>query len=305
LTERAPTILCAGIAVQDIVMRVSQFPAPGAKVQASDFIVTGGGCAANAAVAAVRLGARAAFAGPLGGRSDAVSERILSDLAAEGVDCNGVVRVEGATASVSLILIDAVGEKAIATRRGAGLAGVLPTDAGKIVAEADAVLIDNRFPDFVAAVARPAAARGIPLVIDLDLATRPDDPLLGLGTHVVASAEALRATTKRADLGAGLHIIAEYVAGFIAVTDGANGVFWLEDGTLRHMPAFPVEAVDTLGAGDAFHAAFTVRLAVGFDVIDALRFACAGGALKCTRFGGGAAAPRRAEVDAFLEAHSG
>jgi sugar/nucleoside kinase (ribokinase family) len=303
LTERAPNILCAGIAVQDIVMRVAHFPAPGAKVQASDFIVTGGGCAANAALAAVRLGAHAAFAGPLGGPNDAVSERIIADLAADGVDCSGVVRVEDATPSVSLILIDAAGEKTIATRRGAGLAGVLPQDADKLIAGADAVLIDNRFPDFVAAVGRTAKGRGIPLVIDLDLATEPDDPLLKLATHIVASAEALRGTTKRDDLGAGLQRLAEHATGFLAVTNGPNGVFWLEGATLRHLPAFKVEAIDSLGAGDAFHAAFTIGLAEKRNLSDVLRFASASGALKCTRFGGGAAAPHRAEVDALLKSH--
>ena len=84
--KNVPKILCAGIAVQDIVMRVQNFPEPGAKVTASEFIITGGGCAANAALAVARLNGRAAFAGPLGGANDAVSERILVDLAAEGVD---------------------------------------------------------------------------------------------------------------------------------------------------------------------------------------------------------------------------
>ena len=59
MTERAgktPSILCAGIAVQDIVMRVDEFPDAGSKVQASDFIITGGGRAGNAAVAVARLG---------------------------------------------------------------------------------------------------------------------------------------------------------------------------------------------------------------------------------------------------------
>src|SRR4051812_36362133 len=91
-TDSSPKILCAGIAVQDIVMRVENFPPLGAKVAASEFIITGGGCAANAALAVARLNGRAAFAGPLGGNNDTVSERILADLAAEGVDCSGVAR---------------------------------------------------------------------------------------------------------------------------------------------------------------------------------------------------------------------
>ena len=282
-------------------MRVQDFPPPGAKVAASDFIITGGGCAANAALAVARLGGRAAFAGPLGGANDAVSERILTDLTAEGVDCSGVVRVEGGTASVSLILIDAAGEKSIATRRGVGLGQTLPADADRLVADVDAVLVDNRFPDFVAAVCRAARARNIPVVIDLDLATKPDDALLKLGTHVIASTEALRATTQQSEPSAALKVLAANVPGFVAVTDGPNGVYWLDNGALRHMPAFAVTAIDSLAAGDTFHAGFTLALVEGRDVVAALRFGSAASALKCTHFGGAAGSPRRAEVDDFLK----
>jgi sulfofructose kinase len=301
LTSHPRTLLCAGIAVQDIVMRVQDFPPPGAKVAASDFIITGGGCAANAALAVARLGGRAAFAGPLGGANDAVSERILADLTAEGVDCSGIVRVEGGTASVSLILIDAAGEKLIATRRGVGLGQTLPANGDTLVGDVDAVLVDNRFPDFVAAVCRAARARKIPVVIDLDLATKPDDALLKLGTHVIASTEALRATTGLGEPAAALKRLAENVSGFVGVTDGPKGVYWLDNGALRHMPAFAVTAIDSLAAGDTFHAGFTLALAEGRDVVAALRFGSAAAALKCTHFGGAAGSPRRAEVDDFLK----
>jgi sulfofructose kinase len=294
-------VLCAGIAVQDIVMRVENFPAPGSKVAASEFIITGGGCAANAAVAIARLGGRAAFAGPLGGGDDQVSNRIVTDLSAEGIDCSGAVRIDGGTASVSLILLDAQGEKAIATRRGVKLGNVLPVDAARLVADVDAVLVDNRFPDFVTAVCRAAHARKIPIVIDLDQATKPDDPLLKLGTHVVSSAEALHGTTGVSDYGAGLQRLTKHVSGFLAITDGPNGVCWLERGTLRHMPAFKVKAIDSLGAGDAFHGAFTLALAEGRKLEDAMRFASATAALKCTHFGGASGAPKRAEVEEFLK----
>lgn len=281
-------------------MRVESFPAPGMKVSASEFIVTGGGCAANAAVTIARLGGRTAFAGPLGGADDEVSNRIVADLQAEGIDCGGVVRVEGATPSVSLILLDAAGEKTIATRRGARLGDALPADAAKLVVDADAVLVDNRFPEFVTAVCAAARARNIPVVIDLDLTTRPDDPLLRLGTHVISSADALRSTTGLDDYGAGLQRLAEHVEGFLAITDGPNGVYWRDGNALRHMPAFKVTAIDSLGAGDAFHGGFTLALAEGRPLAETMRFACAAGALKCTHFGGGAGAAPRAEVEEFL-----
>ena len=284
-------------------MRVQNFPAPGSKVPASEFVITGGGCAANAAVTIARLNGRVAFAGPLGGASDPISERIVADLTAEGIDCSGAVRVDGGTASVSLILLDAQGEKTIATRRGVNLGHVLPADAGRLVADADAVLVDNRFPEFVTAVCQAARRRQIPVVIDLDQATRVDDPLFALGTHVISSAEALHGITGLAEHGAALKRLAEYVGGFLAVTDGPNGITWLDAGHVRHMPAFAVQAIDSLGAGDAFHGAFTLALAEGRDLEAAMRFAGAVAALKCTKFGGASGAPYRAEVEEFLKGH--
>jgi len=281
-------------------MHVVQFPAPGSKVSGSDFLITGGGCAANAALAVARLGGRAAFAGPLGEASDAVSSRVVADLESAGIDCRGVVRVPGATASVSMILIDATGEKSIATRRGHGLNDGRPADAAALVADADVVLIDNRYPEFQLPIAHAARARGVPLVIDVDRATTPDDSLLALGTHVIASSDALAATTGAHDPAAGLAQLAAHAHGFLAVTGGVQGLWWREGERLRHMPAFPVTAVDTLGAGDVFHGGFALALAETGDVVAALRFAAAVAALKCTHFGGGGGAPTRADVDALL-----
>ncbi|HME29455.1 MAG TPA: PfkB family carbohydrate kinase [Pseudolabrys sp.] len=304
MTERAPKkpkILCAGIAVQDIVMRVQSFPVPGTKVAASDFIITGGGCAANAAVTIARLNGRVAFAGPLGGANDAVSNQILFDLEKEGVDCTGVTRVDDGTASVSLILLDATGEKTIATRRGVKLGDVSPNDPVNLTADADAILVDNRFPHFATEVCRAAQARKILIVIDLDQATKMEDPLLAFGTHVVASAEALFAMTGSKDYKGALKGLAEHLAGFVAITDGPKGVYWLEGAELRHLPAFKVKAIDSLGAGDAFHGGFTLALAEGRPLPEILRFASATAALKCTKFGGASGTPTRAEVEAFLK----
>jgi len=80
-------------------------------------------------------------------------------------------------------------------------------------------------------------------------------------------------------------------------------VYWLDQGKVRHMPAFKVKAVDTLGAGDTFHGAFTFRLIQRGDVVEAMRFASAAAAIKCTRFGGLTGAASLAEVEAFLASH--
>jgi sulfofructose kinase len=84
--ENHPRILCAGGAVQDIIMRVDKFPDAGTKVQASEFLITSGGQAGNAAVAVARLGGRVSFAGPLGAKDDEIAGRILDSLTHEKID---------------------------------------------------------------------------------------------------------------------------------------------------------------------------------------------------------------------------
>ena len=117
--SRAPKILCTGITVLDEVFQVEKFPEPDGKVQAKGFFVVNGGCAANAAVAIARLGARAALAGPLGGPpgEDGNGDRVLAALAREGVDTTGCERIAGLATALSAIFIDAHGDRMIVTYR--------------------------------------------------------------------------------------------------------------------------------------------------------------------------------------------
>jgi sugar/nucleoside kinase (ribokinase family) len=293
-------VLCAGGAVQDIVMRVAAFPKAGHKVQASDYVVTIGGQSGNAAVAIARLGAEALYAGTMGAPDDPVASEIVAALEKEGVDCSGTVRVPGAKSSVSLIMLDAEGEKMIATRRDSGLNDAELPNIATLVQRADAVLADNRYPLFAVPVCKAAKSRDIPRVLDFDKPTRFDDELLRLSTHVVASADAAREATGEHDLTAVLHKMGKHLDCFLAVTDGPAGYYWLDGGEVRHAKAFKVDVVDTLGAGDVFHGAFTLRLAETNDEVEAMRFASAAAAIKCTRFGGTTGAATREEVETFL-----
>ena len=298
----APSILCAGIIVLDEVFQVERFPEPDGKTQAHDFFMVSGGCAANAAVAIARLGGRAALAGPLGGPrgDDPNGDRVLDALAREHVDCSACVRLAGIASPLSAIFIDATGERMIVTYRDRRIADASPGDPARLVASADAMLADNRYPDFVRPILQAARARGIPAVLDADRPTGLDEDLFGIASHVVLSGECLRATTRHDDLAEGLAAVAGVTQAFLAVTDGPRDILWLDGGKLRRSPAFVVKAVDTLGAGDAFHGGFTLALAEGRDIAAALRFAAATAAIKCTRIGGSAGAPTRAEVEALL-----
>jgi len=301
----APTILCAGMAVLDEVFRVDRFPAANSKAQAGEFASVFGGCAANAAVAITRLGGRAQLAAALGDSADDVGERILKVLAREGVACPGIVRVAGATSTVSSILVDAAGDRIIVSHCDERLFAAVPTDPAGLVAHIDAVLADNWLPDLVAPICEVARARGIPVIIDGDGPMPDASVLIRLATHLVFSAEGLRATTGIDDLAAALCHIGARTHAFLAVTDGANDILWLDGDVLARMPVFAVAAQDTLAAGDVFHGAFALAVAEGMREGAALRFAAAAAAVKCTRFGGGAGAPNRAEVEALLQSDDG
>src|SRR5207253_4821537 len=119
--------------------------------------------------------------------------------------------------------------------------------------------------------------------------------------HLVFSSEPLRETAGCDDEGEALKRIARLTPSFLAGTRGPRGTIWLDErGELQETPAFPVHTVDTLGAGDVFHGALALAITEKQERGQALRFASAAAALKCTRFGGAFAAPQRAEVDELL-----
>ena len=297
-------ILCAGIAAVDEVFRVRAVPMPDTKVAASEFITVSGGCAASGALAIARLGGKAYFAGPLGGPagSDEIGDQLVDGLQRDGVECIGCVRVSGARTTVSVILVDDRGDRTIATFRDHRLDEATVEDPDWLVSAADAVLVDNCFPNFAVPICRAAMARRIPVVVDADHPADDRQPLFTTATHVIFSADCLRATSRVDDLAAGLAHMGKLTDAFLAVTNGPGPVLWHggDCAMIRKMPVFAINAVDTLGAGDVFHGAFVLAFVEGLSAESALRFAAAAAGLKCLRFGGSSKAPRRAEVEALL-----
>ena len=303
-TQAVPRVLCAGILVLDEVFRVAALPRPDTKVEAEDFFVVNGGCAANAAVAVARLGGRAMLASPLGGPAgkDDNGDRVLAALAREGVDTSACQRVDGLSTALSAIFVDARGDRTIVTYRDRRIAEVAPKDPKAAAATADIVLADNRYPSFVRPICEAARRRSLRVVLDADKKTHVDDPLFRIASHVIFSAECLAATTGRSDLAEGLKMIAPRTDAFLAVSNGPNDILFLADGSIRRVPVFAIRAVDTLGAGDALHGGFALALAEGLNEAAALRFGAAVAGLKCSRIGGAGGMPTRAEVEALLAA---
>lgn len=301
LSRIAPRILCIGIPVRDLTFRVVSVPERGSKANATHLAEICGGNALNAAIAMARLGGRAAFAGPMGDARERSSSFILERLAAEDIDIRHIVRMPGAATPVSAIIIDATGERTLTIYRDPALWGVKLPDADELLADCQAVLVESRCGTFCIDLCAEARRRGIPVIVGVDRAMALTDGLLTAASHLLFASEQVQETAGIADDGEALKRLAGLTPAFLAATRGPRGTIWLnEAGTLEETPAFPVEAVDTLGAGDVFHGAFTLRLAERGGVREALRFAAAAAALKCTRHGGGPAAPQRIEVEGLL-----
>lgn len=282
-------VLCVGSTVLDAVFRLDDLPTRPEKVRAREGRLVGGGCAATAAVAVARLGGEAWLAGRIG--EDEVGRMILAGLEAEGVNCTLLRRTPGARSGFSAVLVDGAGERLVIGARGEGL-----DDSPDLIARAppvDAILADTRWPAGGRVALALARERGIPGVLDAEAPI--DAELLALASHVAFSRQGLDSVSEGEPAAA---LAALGLPGWSAVTDGAAGVF-LSDGT--RIPAPEVAVVDTLGAGDVWHGAFALRLAEGADETEAVRFANAAAALKCTRFGGRAGCPDRAETDRFLK----
>lgn len=298
-------IICIGNTTLDKVWPVHNLPVPGGKCRASDYFEVGGGMAANAAVTIARLGGSVAYWGRAG--DDNAGHTMKNEMRSYGVDVSHFRLFSGARSSTAAVLVANDGERTIVNFRGAGL----PDDPGWLplerVAEVGAVLADIRWIEGACAVFTQARRVGVPTVLDAEIAQPPAfSATLPLVDHAIFSEAGLcsflgkDALSTEAERVEGLQRVRESGCRVAALTRGSEGVFWVDDNGVHHQTAFAVEVVDTTGAGDVFHGAYTLALAEARPVPEAMRFASAVAALKCRYPGGRAGIPSRAEALAFL-----
>lgn len=299
----AKRLIMVGHAALDRVYRIEAFPPEPTKVRAIEAIETGGGMAANAAVAAARLGARVELWSRVG--DDNAGITIKAGLKAERVDVRYVETFEDARSSTSAVIVDDKGERLVVGMRDTAIPSSTAWLPLGRVAEADAVLADLRWLEATRVVFSEARRTGVMTVLDADLGAREALPeLLKLTDYVIFSRAAMRDYVKGADEGTALAQVLKAGPRYAGVTLGAEGYMWREAGEgagePEHIAGFAVDAVDTTGAGDAFHGAFTLSLAQGHGVGECARRACAAAAMKCTRLGSRAGLPTETELMAFL-----
>ena len=267
-----PRIVVVGSVNLDLVVQIERLPEPGETVGGGTFSRVPGGKGANQAVACARLGAAVTMIGAVG--HDAQADEALAGLRAAGVELQ--LTESDAATGVALIQVDAGGETTIAVAPGANA-----TLGAVELPPHDAVLCQLEVPDQAVLSAWEKctglfclnAAPARPLALDADL--------------TVVNRHELETLVRR--------------DGRIALTLGAEGAVLLDDGEeiARAAPP-PVEAVDGTAAGDAFTACLLVSLLEERPHEEALRRACAAGALAASRFGAQPSLPTVAEVDAIV-----
>jgi ribokinase len=270
----------------------ARLPAPGETVVGGRFENGPGGKGANQAIGARRLGTDVLFVTRIG--ADAFGDEARAVLIAEGLSERGITTDDRNPTGVALILVDEVGQNAISVAPGANLElrapGVL-RDFGddlrgcryllmqlECTAELAAGLASWAHDAGIRAVLNPAPARPLPpeALAMFDIITPNEGEL-----RTIADSLGLA--------GAGTAVLAEQLLGYgigdVVVTLGGRGALWASAAGLRHFDAYPVDAVDTTGAGDAFSAGLVAALVRGEPMESAIDHGCRAGAFCVTRNG--------------------
>jgi len=300
MAEGTKPILCVGALTLDTIFRMDELPAGPGKFLPLEAAEVAAGMASSAATAIARLGGAVALWASVG--NDATGQRLVAEIASEGVDCSTVRIVAGARSAFATILVDRQGERIIVPRYDPTLLSA--PAATPDMASVAAVMTDVRWPQAAARALSAARLAGIPAILDADVAT--DETLgllLPLATYIVASEPAARRVTGLTDTATAVEDLARRYDAFVAVTAGSEGVYWYDRdrGRVEHVAPPSVVARDTLAAGDVFHGAFALGLVEGMPIDATMTFAATAAAIKCETFGGRLGAPTREAVLARLK----
>jgi sugar/nucleoside kinase (ribokinase family) len=243
-------LLCVGLATVDLVYRVDRIPGVDEKAQATDVEIAAGGPAANAAITAAALGARVTLVTAVGAHP--LGELIRADLEAHSVRLIDASPEATSPPPVSAVtVLNATGERTIVSRNAGDRAVRVPDDG---LPDADLTLVDGHHPDLAVAATRDARR----LLVDAG-SWRPVFADILPRAEVVACSAAFRHPSQRS---AGDESLAAAIAApHVIVTHGPAPVRWFSGPSSGEVPVPPVAAVDTAGAGDAFHGALAFALA--------------------------------------------
>lgn len=303
-------IIVFGSINMDLVTKTPGLPAAGETITGYEFFTAGGGKGANQAVAAARLGIPTQIVGRVGG--DEFGRQLLADLQTAGVQTDGVLVDETTSSGVAVITVDDRGENNIIIIAGAN--GQLnETDVERLsdrLSGAAALLMQLEIPMPVVQLAAQAAhSAGVPVILDPAPAQDiPNElyPLVDIITPNQLEASQLvgfpvdgEETAAQASA-----VLRQRGVGSAIVKLGDRGVLCATAEETFFVPAFSVQAVDTVAAGDAFNGALAVALSEGRPLREAVVWGAAAGAISATKAGAQPSLPDRKTFEAFLKEQS-
>ena len=253
VSETAPIGVFVGLATLDVIHRIAEPPAINEKITSNAQFVAAGGPAANAAVTFAGLGGDAILVTALG--DDPVADLIRADLHTYGVRI--VDAAAGTTRAVpvsAVSVVESTGDRSVVSLDAVNSDAAPPVGIDDLVATADVVLVDGHHPLIARAAAGLAAARATTVVVDAGRWKPVMADIAAHATDMVCSNDFRMPGTDTPDSTAAM-----LVAGgvhTVVTTHGADPVQWWSAGESGAVPVPPVVAVDTLGAGDAFHGAY-------------------------------------------------
>lgn len=311
------TVVVVGSCNLDFIVEVPQLPSPGQTALGCDVVTRPGGKGANQAVAARRVGADTVFVGAVG--NDDFGEALRAALAQEGLDLHHLATVDRPT-GVALVVVDPAANNQITVAQGANRHLVTEHLAalGRLLSPGSVLLMQLEVPlPACLSAARLARDMGATVVLNAAPVPAETDPgldrLLGMTDVLVVNeseardlgAAAPASTSASADWLAFADELSRSGPPAVVITLGSTGAVASEKGASFHVPAYPVDAVDTTGAGDAFCGALAAALVEKRTLADAVRRGCAAGALAATALGAQAGMPTRPELDAFQTREGG
>jgi len=299
-------IVVLGSLMMDLVVRAPRLPVRGETLFGHDFAMFVGGKGGNQAIAAARLGASpVTMIGRVG--ADPFGDRVIETLESDGVDCRFLARDAEAGTGVALPMVfDDGGNSIVSVPRANMRVTVAQVEAAAgAITSAAMLLLQFEVPAEANIVAARLARRaGIPVLLNAAPVGAFPPELWPLVSHLVVNeVEAAVFAAAGAPPDDPVVQARELLArgpGVVVVTLGEHGAVLATGAAVERLPAFRVDAVDSVGAGDAFCAAFALALAEGHVPASAARFASAAGAISATRAGAAASLPFRAEVEALV-----
>lgn len=302
-------VIVFGSINMDLVTKTPRLPIAGETLQGYEFFTAAGGKGANQAVAAARLGASTHMVGRLG--NDQFGRQLLCDLQAAGVHSDGVLVDEAASSGVAVIAVDDAGENNIIIVAGAN-GRVNQQDVERLsdlLPGAAALLLQFEIPLLVVLSAAQAARKaGVPVILDPAPAKAniPPElyPLVDIITpNEIEASQLVGFPVDGQEVAAKASVeLRQRGVGIVIVKLGAQGVFCATGEETFSVPAFSVQAVDTVAAGDAFNGGLAAGLAEGHSLPEAVVWGAAAGAICATKAGAQPSLPDRETFDAFLKA---